>query len=100
MIAARLRLSSAVLLAMFGIVGLRDSVPIYGDDAPWEWRPYRVELALEPSGDSALPEAFVAAVQADAESRLRERFSIAWAWPFDGETNETAKADKRFIVQL
>lgn len=100
MIAARSRLSLHLLLLTMSFVGGSGAAPVRSDEAPWEWRPYRVSLVIEPADDAALPESYVAAMQADAESRLYERYSTAWNWHPAGDATESAKPEKRFVVQL
>lgn len=100
MIAARLRWSLLLLTTLLGIVGPGGVAPVRGDDTPWEWRPYRVSISLELTDDAALPVSYVAAIHQDAERRLRERFSTAWEWSWTGETPESSRSDKQFVVQL
>lgn len=100
MIAARLRWSLLLLTTLLGIVGPGGVAPVRGDDTPWEWRPYRVSVSLELTDDAALPVSYVAAIHQDAERRLRERFSTAWEWSWTGETPESSRSDKQFVVQL
>lgn len=101
MIGRSLRRLRLLIAAMLSLGCGCAAASAFADDAPWEWRPYRVELVLQPTEAAALPSSFVAEIQVDAERRLRARYGIAWNWNAEADTAGTpSPPEKRFLVQL
>lgn len=70
------------------------------DEAPWEWRPYRVAFHYEADADPRLPESFVTELRATVEQRLRATFAGAWQMAEPSADKNAAVSDKRLSVQL
>lgn len=73
---------------------------ICADEAPWEWRPYRVAFDYETDADPRLPESFVAELRATVEQRLRTTFAGAWHVAATSADHSAAVIDKHLLVQL
>jgi hypothetical protein len=69
------------------------SSPSRGDDAAWEWSPYRVRFDWDGAETAPLTAEFARELRTRVEARLAEHFGAAWRYAGD-------EVDKRFVVRL